>query len=74
MAAHLTRLGTRTKEFNMHASCWVFSKPASVVKASRGSVANWRDPVRWRRKNCHGGRNAGPSLAHVAVVEFERAR
>jgi|SwirhisoilCB2_FD_contig_123_5768_length_821_multi_22_in_1_out_0_1 hypothetical protein len=35
MAAQLTRLETRTKEFNMHASCWDL-KPASAVKASHG--------------------------------------
>jgi hypothetical protein len=32
MAAYLTRLETRTKEFNIRASCWDL-KPASTVKA-----------------------------------------
>jgi hypothetical protein len=44
MAAHLTRLETRTKEFNMRASCWDL-KPASVVKASHSFAVYWRDPV-----------------------------
>lgn len=50
MAAQLTRLETRTKEFNMHASCWDF-KPASAVKASQGFALNWRDPVIWRKSD-----------------------
>ena len=39
MASDLTRLETRTKEFNMRASCWEM-KPASVVKASHGSAVD----------------------------------
>ena len=72
MAAQLTRLETRTKEFNMHASCWDYT-PASAVKASHGSAM---DLARSGHLALTGQtqRIAAPSRALVAVVEVEHAR
>jgi hypothetical protein len=72
MAAHLTRLETRTKEFNIRASCWDL-KPASTVKA-RHSVRCVLARSRHLGRKLWAGRTAGPSNAHVALAEFERAR